>query len=75
MRVLDAGFGQGRNLVYLLRQGLDVSGVDGRRSDRRRQSPRPDDAQHERPWRQARGSDQDQRRNGKRSMTWVMRRP
>ena len=28
MRVLDAGFGQGRNLVYLLRQGFDVSGVD-----------------------------------------------
>jgi SAM-dependent methyltransferase len=28
MRVLDAGFGHGRNLVYLLRQGFDVSGVD-----------------------------------------------
>jgi hypothetical protein len=41
MRVLDAGFGHGRNLVYLLRQGFDVSGVDnGRRSDRRCPSPR-----------------------------------
>jgi len=28
MRVLDAGCGQGRNLVYLLRQGADVSAVD-----------------------------------------------
>ena len=28
MRVLDAGFGRGRNLVYFLRNGFDVSGVD-----------------------------------------------
>jgi tellurite methyltransferase len=28
MRVLDAGCGSGRNLVYLLRSGADVSGVD-----------------------------------------------
>ena len=28
MRVLDAGCGGGRNLVYLLRQGFDVWGVD-----------------------------------------------
>jgi tellurite methyltransferase len=28
MRVLDAGCGAGRNLVYLLRAGLDVWGVD-----------------------------------------------
>jgi SAM-dependent methyltransferase len=28
MRVLDAGCGRGRNLVYLLRSGADVSGVD-----------------------------------------------
>lgn len=28
MRVLDAGCGGGRNLVYLLRSGLDVHGVD-----------------------------------------------
>jgi len=28
MRVFDAGCGAGRNLVYLLRQGYDVSGVD-----------------------------------------------
>jgi SAM-dependent methyltransferase len=28
MRVLDAGCGGGRNLVYLLRSGLDVFGVD-----------------------------------------------
>lgn len=28
MRVLDAGCGGGRNLVYLLRQGFDVSGTD-----------------------------------------------
>ena len=28
MRVLDAGCGPGRNLVYLLRSGLDVWGVD-----------------------------------------------
>src|SRR3954454_10400379 len=28
MRVLDAGCGSGRNLVYLLRQGYDVFGVD-----------------------------------------------
>lgn len=28
MRVLDAGCGRGRNLVYLLRQGYDVSGTD-----------------------------------------------
>lgn len=32
MRVLDAGCGSGRNLVYLLRQGCDVWGVDA--SDR-----------------------------------------
>lgn len=28
MRVLDAGCGSGRNLVYLLRQGFDVCGTD-----------------------------------------------
>ena len=28
MRVLDAGFGNGRNLVYLLRSGYEVFGVD-----------------------------------------------
>jgi tellurite methyltransferase len=28
MTVLDAGCGQGRNLVFLLRQGYDVSGLD-----------------------------------------------
>ena len=28
MRVLDAGCGSGRNLVYLLRQGFEVFGVD-----------------------------------------------
>ena len=28
MRVLDAGCGSGRNLVYLLRNGFDVSGID-----------------------------------------------
>ncbi len=28
MRVLDAGCGYGRNLVYLLREGFEVSGVD-----------------------------------------------
>jgi SAM-dependent methyltransferase len=28
MRVLDAGCGTGRNLVYLLREGFDVRGVD-----------------------------------------------
>jgi tellurite methyltransferase len=28
MRILDAGCGQGRNLVYMLRCGLDVWGVD-----------------------------------------------
>jgi len=28
MRVLDAGCGRGRNLVYLLRRGFDVSAVD-----------------------------------------------
>lgn len=28
MRVLDAGCGAGRNLVYLLREGFDVRGVD-----------------------------------------------
>lgn len=28
MRVVDAGTGSGRNLVYLLRAGFDVSGVD-----------------------------------------------
>ncbi len=32
MRVLDAGCGSGRNLVYLLRRGFDVWGVDA--SDR-----------------------------------------
>ena len=29
MRVLDAGCGSGRNLVYFLRSGYDVFGVDG----------------------------------------------
>jgi SAM-dependent methyltransferase len=29
MRVLDAGCGSGRNLVYLLREGFEVFGVDG----------------------------------------------
>lgn len=29
MRVLDAGCGVGRNLVYLLREGYEVFGVDG----------------------------------------------
>ena len=29
MRILDAGCGQGRNLVYFLREGYDVYGVDG----------------------------------------------
>jgi 2-polyprenyl-3-methyl-5-hydroxy-6-metoxy-1,4-benzoquinol methylase len=28
MRILDAGCGEGRNLVYLLREGFDVFGVD-----------------------------------------------
>src|SRR5258705_9376786 len=28
MRLLDAGCGSGRNLVYFLRNGFDVSGVD-----------------------------------------------
>lgn len=30
MRVLDAGCGGGRNLVYLLREGFDVTAVDSR---------------------------------------------
>ncbi|MEO7156367.1 MAG: class I SAM-dependent methyltransferase, partial [Vicinamibacterales bacterium] len=29
MRVVDAGCGSGRNIVYLLRSGYDVFGVDG----------------------------------------------
>ena len=29
MRVVDAGFGSGRNLIYLLRSGYEVHGVDG----------------------------------------------
>jgi tellurite methyltransferase len=29
MRILDAGCGSGRNLVYFLRSGYDVCGVDG----------------------------------------------
>jgi len=29
MKVFDAGCGFGRNLVYLLRQGYEVFGVDG----------------------------------------------
>ncbi len=29
MKVLDAGCGSGRNLVYLLRRGFDVWGIDG----------------------------------------------
>ncbi len=28
MRILDAGFGSGRNIVYLLREGYEVCGVD-----------------------------------------------
>jgi len=28
MRILDAGCGSGRNLVYLMREGYDVAGVD-----------------------------------------------
>ena len=28
MRVLDAGCGQGRNLVYLMRSGFEVFGAD-----------------------------------------------
>jgi tellurite methyltransferase len=28
MRILDAGCGEGRNLVYLMREGLDVRGID-----------------------------------------------
>jgi SAM-dependent methyltransferase len=28
MRVLDAGCGEGRNLVYLMREGFDVWGID-----------------------------------------------
>ena len=28
MRIFDAGCGYGRNLVYLLREGYDVFGVD-----------------------------------------------
>ena len=28
MRIFDAGCGSGRNLVYLLREGYDVYGVD-----------------------------------------------
>src|SRR3954462_14960014 len=28
MRILDAGCGSGRNLVYLMREGYDVYGVD-----------------------------------------------
>src|SRR5580700_10515806 len=28
MRILDAGCGSGRNLVYLLREGFEVFGVD-----------------------------------------------
>ena len=32
MRVLDAGCGAGRNLVYLLREGFEVFGVDADRS-------------------------------------------
>ena len=31
MRVVDAGFGSGRNLVYLLRSGYEVFGVDADR--------------------------------------------
>src|ERR1700710_2342084 len=31
MRVLDAGCGYGRNLVYLLREGCDLFGVDADR--------------------------------------------
>ena len=31
MRVVDAGFGSGRNLVYLLRSGYEVYGVDADR--------------------------------------------
>jgi tellurite methyltransferase len=38
MRVFDAGCGGGRNLVYLMRAGFDVAGVD--------QSPRAIDAVH-----------------------------
>ena len=30
MRVLDAGMGNGRNLIYLMRSGFDVCGVDER---------------------------------------------
>ena len=29
MRVLDAGCGYGRNLVYLLREGCDIFAIDG----------------------------------------------
>ena len=29
MRIFDAGCGSGRNLVYLLREGYEVCGVDG----------------------------------------------
>ena len=32
MRILDAGCGDGRNLVYLLREGYDVFGADAIRS-------------------------------------------
>src|SRR5688500_4675852 len=28
MRILDAGCGEGRNLVYLMREGFDVHGID-----------------------------------------------
>ena len=35
MRVLDAGCGSGRNLVYLLREGYEVSAIDAEPRSRR----------------------------------------
>ena len=34
MRILDAGCGEGRNLVHLLREGYEVFGVDWEASSR-----------------------------------------
>src|SRR5580658_1664947 len=45
MRILDAGCGSGRNLVYLLNQGYEVFGVD--QDPRAIAALRSDDFRHE----------------------------